>query len=85
MPALKQWQMQEAKNKLSEVVRLARQEPQVISLHGKPSAVVTSYQYYQELTAPKRSLVEIMRSAPASLASLIPERSADKMMRELGL
>ncbi len=37
------WQLQDAKNRLSEVVRKARSEgPQVITLHGADAAVVIS-------------------------------------------
>ena len=35
------WQLQEAKNRLSEVVRKAQHEgPQTITLHGRDAAVV---------------------------------------------
>ena len=37
------WQLQEAKNKLSEVIRRAREEgPQTITVRGEPAAVVTA-------------------------------------------
>lgn len=37
------WQLQEAKNKLSEVIRRAREEgPQIITVRGEPAAVVTA-------------------------------------------
>ena len=38
----KEWQLQVAKNKLSEVVKMAQQAPQIVTLHGKPTAVVVS-------------------------------------------
>lgn len=37
------WQLQEAKNKLSEVIRRAREEgPQTITVRGEPAAVVSA-------------------------------------------
>ena len=58
----KTWQLQEAKNKLSEVVRRATTEgPQVISVHGKEAAVVVSipeYRRRRNSSGPARSLVE---------------------------
>lgn len=36
------WQLQEAKNKLSEVIRRAREEgPQTITVRGEPAVLVT--------------------------------------------
>ncbi|MCB1032907.1 MAG: type II toxin-antitoxin system Phd/YefM family antitoxin, partial [Acidobacteria bacterium] len=48
------WQLQHAKNKLSEVVDRAVQEgPQVISRRGVETAVVVSVRDYRKLVAPK--------------------------------
>lgn len=72
----KTWQLQEAKNKLSEVVDKAIQDgPQRISRHGKPAAVVVSSKDYENLRRGKKSLVEFLRSSP--LRSLDLERVKD--------
>mgnify|MGYP001575300947 FL=1 len=48
------WQLQEAKNRLSEVVRKARSEgPQVITLHGSDAAVVISARDFGRLSRRK--------------------------------
>ena len=53
MPRVK-WQLQEAKNQLSEVVRKAQSEgPQVITLHGNDAAVVVSAKDYGRLSRPR--------------------------------
>jgi prevent-host-death family protein len=53
------WQLQEAKARLSEVVRRAVDEgPQHVSVRGEPAAVVLSEQAYRELTSKRPSLVE---------------------------
>ena len=59
------WQMQEAKARLSEVVKRAQSEgPQDITLHGRSVAVVLSRATYQLLTGNEHSLVEFMRQSP---------------------
>lgn len=59
------WQLQEAKNKLSEVVRRAADEgPQTITVHGREAVVVLSKEAYDRLcsTAPNRALQESLLS-----------------------
>lgn len=64
------WQLQEAKNNLSQVVKRAQASPQVITVHGKPNAVVISYDAYQRMAVPKTRLVE---------ALLAPELAGDDL------
>ncbi|SMO84318.1 type II toxin-antitoxin system Phd/YefM family antitoxin [Gracilimonas mengyeensis] len=60
----KKWQLQEAKNKFSEVVRKANQEgPQTVTKHGKDSVVVLSAKDYQKLERPKNSLVDFFQES----------------------
>jgi len=64
MPRVK-WQLQEAKNQLSEVVRKAQSEgPQVITLHGNDAVVVVSARDYGRLSRPKGKLVDFFRKSP---------------------
>lgn len=59
------WQMQEAKARLSEVVKLAESEgPQDITLHGRSVAVVMSRAAFERLSGNEHSLVEFMRRSP---------------------
>lgn len=59
------WQLQEAKARLSELVkRAASQGPQEITLHGRPVAVVLSREDFERLTGNARSLVDFMRESP---------------------
>lgn len=63
----KKWQLQEAKNRFSEVVRKASEEgPQTVTKHGKDSVVVLSAEDYRKLEQPKTSLVEFFRKSPLS-------------------
>jgi prevent-host-death family protein len=76
--AAKQWQLQEAKNRLSQVVDQARHNgPQMITLRGKPTAVVISVEEFRVLTEPKTSLSSFFRQSPLSGVELELERSQD--------
>ena len=62
---MNEWQMQEAKARLSEVVKCAESDgPQYISVHGKSVAVVVSLSHFDRLTANGKGLVEFMRNSP---------------------
>jgi prevent-host-death family protein len=57
--------MQEAKARLSEVVKCAQSEgPQNITLHGQSVAVVVSRALFDSLTGNDTSLVDFMRRSP---------------------
>jgi prevent-host-death family protein len=59
------WQMQEAKARLSEVIKCAESEgPQNITLHGELVAVVVSRTMFERLTGNEHSLVDFMRESP---------------------
>ena len=59
------WQLQEAKARLSEVVKKAAKDgPQEITVHGEPAAVVISSKEYERLKHPRGSFVEFMRCSP---------------------
>lgn len=73
-PNLPDWQLQDAKNRFSQVVRAARDGvPQWVTVHGKRAAVVLSAEAFEELQrehdslsgkaepAPKMSLLEALR------------------------
>ena len=66
------WQLQDAKNRLSEVVRKAREEgPQTITLHGNDLVVVVDAQQFDKLTRRSRgSLIEFFRESPLRGARL---------------
>ena len=72
------WQLQDAKNRLSELVRKAREEgPQVITLHGRDAVVVVSANEYGKLSRPRGSLVVFFRKSPLMGAELDLVRSRD--------
>lgn len=72
---MKSWQLQEAKARLSDLVKSAQREgPQEISVRGKPVVVVLSKSAHQRLTGRKLSFVEFMRRSPLVGAALKIER-----------
>lgn len=79
------WQLQEARNHLSEVVRRARSEgPQIITLHGSDAAVVVSAKDFGKFSRPKGKLVDFFRKSPLIGIKLDIARSKDTG-REIGL
>ena len=85
MQLAKTWQLQEAKNRLSEVIRMAAQAPQSISRHGEAVAVVISMESYEKLIKPRKSLVKLLRSAPESLVNLELPSRRDTRIRKVML
>ncbi len=60
-----EWQLQEAKNCLSQAVNLAIQyEAQIINLHGNTTTIVVSFEEYQKLIKPKSSLSQFSGQSP---------------------
>ena len=59
------WQMQEAKARLSEALKLAESEgPQDITVHGRSVAVVVSRATFERLSGSGQSLVDFIRQSP---------------------
>ena len=79
------WQIQEAKAMFSKVVKYADREPQIITVHGKESAVVLSMDSYRKLISQDKGLVNFMEQSPwASVEFELPERTFGEL-RELSL
>ena len=64
---MQRWQLQEAKARLSELVKKATTEgPQEITVHGRPSVVVVSQAEFEKLTKKdeKPNLVDFLLNSP---------------------
>jgi len=71
----KTWQLQDAKNRFSEVVELALKEgAQTVTKHGKPAVVIISASEYQRAIAPGKSLTELLRECPEDLGEIVRPR-----------
>ena len=66
------WQLREAKNRLSELVRKAIEEgPQAITLRGDDAVVVVAANEFHKLARrPRGSLVDFLRKSPLGQAAI---------------
>ncbi|MGB8211968.1 MAG: type II toxin-antitoxin system Phd/YefM family antitoxin [Anaerolineales bacterium] len=70
------WQIQDAKNKLSEVIAQAiKQGPQLITRHGEKTAVLISYSEYEKLCKSQGKLSEFFRASPLAGIDLRRDKS----------
>jgi prevent-host-death family protein len=53
--ATRNWSVQDAKNRFSEVVEAARRAPQTVTKHGKPAVVVVGVAEYDRLRRLERA------------------------------
>jgi prevent-host-death family protein len=81
----KTWQLQEAKAMFSEVVKAAVAAPQIITVHGKETAVILSIAEYKKLASPRFTLFEFIQNSPLRDIELeLPPRQPENM-REVAL
>jgi prevent-host-death family protein len=72
-----EWQLQDAKNRFSELVQRARNEgPQVVTLRGRRAAVVLSAEAYEALLGERPSLVDHLLAGPAWDDALVEDVNA---------
>ena len=73
------WQIQEAKNKLSEVIaRALKHGPQLITKHGEKTVVVMSYTEYESLRKSQGKLSEFFRDSPLAGLDLKRDKSLQR-------
>ncbi len=83
---MREWALQDAKARLSEVVRLAMEHaPQEITLRGESAVVVLSRKEYDALTQRGASLVEFMRNSPLYGADDVQFDRDQSLTREISL
>jgi prevent-host-death family protein len=71
------WQVQEAKQRFSEVLRQAHTDgPQIVTRHGEEIAVVVNIEEYRHLRAARLDFKEFLCSGP-DLSELDIRRSGD--------
>lgn len=72
------WQVQDAKNRFSEVIDEAiRTGPQVITRRGVEAAVVVSADDWAKLSRRRSPLIEVLRRAPRTPGGLDVSRARD--------
>lgn len=72
------WQLQKAKNRLSELVdRALDQGPQMITRRGIETAIVLSVEEYQKMRRSETDLVDFFRTSPLAEVELDLDRDPD--------
>jgi len=72
------WQLQEAKNKLSQVVKEAQTSgPQTITERGREVAVVLSMDDYRRLAQKGKGLADFLMDSPLGNSGVEIERDQD--------
>jgi prevent-host-death family protein len=86
------WQVQEAKQHLSEVLRAAEREgPQTVTRHGQEVAVIIDIDEYRRLAGPMKDPREVLLGPPYlddDVVSVLEETEADRkhdLPREIDL
>ena len=78
---MSEWQLQDAKNRFSELVKRAREQgPQTVTVHGKRAAVVLSADAYDSLSRARPTFTKFLLEGPAwpdELVEAINDRSTD--------
>ena len=83
---IKTWQLQEAKNKLSQVVDDAvNSGPQIITKRGTEVAIVLSYASYQKMVASRGRLSEFFRESPLVEVEMDLDRDKSAARKDLEL
>ncbi len=79
------WQLQDAKARLSEVIKSAIQDgPQEVTVRGQPSAVILSIEEYEAMKKQRPDFVSFMQSSPLVGEELDIQRS-DSFTRDISL
>ena len=72
------WQIQDAKNKFSQVIGEAvKNGPQIVTKHGEATAVILSVQDFKKLQQNRSSITEFFQSSPLVGVNLEIERMKD--------
>jgi prevent-host-death family protein len=80
------WQLQEAKNKLSEVVNEAiKHGPQIITKRGVETVIVLSYAQYRKVMLNQKKLSEFFRESPVAKVDLDLRRDKSSLRTDVAL
>jgi prevent-host-death family protein len=80
------WQLQEAKNKFSEVVDEAiRHGPQIITKRGIETAIVLSYTEYRKVMLNQKKLSDFFRESPLAQVDLDLRRGKGGLRPDIAL
>ncbi len=79
------WQLQDAKNKLSQVIdKCIKEGPQVITRRGQEAVVLVPINDYKQMTKNKCDLVDFFRKSPLA-GNVTIKRNSDTTVRRVNL
>jgi len=80
------WQLQEARNKFSEVVEEALSKgPQVVTRRGVEAVIILSYAEYRKLIASQKKLSEFFRQSPLAETDIDLSRDRSDVRPDIAL
>jgi prevent-host-death family protein len=80
------WQIQEAKNKFSEVVNEAiKHGPQIITKRGVETVIVLSYAQYRKVMLNQKKLSDFFRESPLAKVDLDLKRDKSGVRPDIAL
>jgi antitoxin Phd len=80
------WQLQEAKNKFSEVVDEAlKHGPQIITKRGVETAIVLAYAEYRQMALAQKKLSDFFRESPLVEVDLDLARDKSDLRPDIAL
>lgn len=83
---LHSWQLQEAKNRLSQLIDdAAHLGPQLITRRGAEVAIVLSYEDYQKIVGSSQKLSDFFRNSPLAETELDLSRDQSPLREEFTL
>lgn len=72
---MNEWQLQQAKARLSELIKKAvAHGPQAITVRDEPTVVILSKKDYDKIIKPKESFLEFMKNSPLKGVNIKIER-----------
>ena len=76
--SLAHWKLEDAKARFSEVVRLASQKPQLVTVRGKEAAVILALEDYRRLVAQPEEISLTDYLATLDFSGIDLEREVDR-------
>lgn len=72
------WQLQDAKNRFSNLVEKAKNVgPQIVTKHGEEAVVVLSISEYKKLIKPKQNIIGFFQKSPLADSNIDLERNKE--------
>lgn len=79
------WQLQDAKNRFSNLVEKAQKiGPQIVTKHGEEAVVVLSISEYRKLVKPQQNIINFFQKSPLANHDIDLERKKE-FPREVSL